>query len=86
MTSAPPRCPVSSALQQVAVWATTRPSRARKSRHKVMGAKGSTIADVLMAIVFVALATTLVAHPNTAKDIAATGNAFSGSIKAATGK
>jgi hypothetical protein len=51
-----------------------------------MGAKGSTIADVLMAIVFVALATTLVAHPNTAKDIAATGNAFSGSIKAATGK
>jgi len=39
-----------------------------------------------MAIVFVALATTLVAHKNTAGDIAATGNAFSNSIKAATGQ
>jgi hypothetical protein len=50
-----------------------------------MGARGSTIADVLMALVFVALATTLVAHRNTATDIAAAGNAFSSSIKAATG-
>lgn len=41
--------------------------------------------DILMGIVFVALATTLVAHPNTAKDINAAGNAFSSSIKAATG-
>lgn len=47
---------------------------------------GSRFADVLTAIVFVALATTLVAHPNTSKDISAAGNAFSGSIKAATGQ
>lgn len=47
-----------------------------------MGAK---FADILMALVFVALATTLVAHKNTAGDITAAGNAFSGSIKAATG-
>lgn len=39
--------------------------------------------DVLMGIVFVALATTLVMHNNTASDINAAGNAFSGSIKAA---
>lgn len=39
--------------------------------------------DVLMAIVFVALATTLVSHKNTASDINAAGNAFSGSLKAA---
>lgn len=43
------------------------------------------IADIMTAIVFVALATTLVAHKNTAGDITAAGNAFSGSIKAATG-
>ena len=36
-------------------------------------------------VVFVALATTLVAHPNTAKDITALGNAFSGSLRAARG-
>jgi hypothetical protein len=47
--------------------------------------RGSTIADIFMAIVFVALATTLVAHKNTSTDISAAGNAFSGSIKAATG-
>ena len=47
--------------------------------------RGASIADVLMAIVFVALATTLVAHKNTSSDIAAAGNAFSSSIKAATG-
>jgi len=47
--------------------------------------RGSSIADVLMGIVFVALATTIVAHPNTAKDITSAGNAFSGSIMAATG-
>jgi len=39
--------------------------------------------DVLMAIVFVALATTLVSHKNTAADINAAGNAFSSSITAA---
>jgi hypothetical protein len=47
--------------------------------------KGASIADVLMAIVFVALATTLVSHKNTSSDISAAGNAFSSSIKAATG-
>lgn len=47
--------------------------------------KGSSIGDVMMALVFVALATTLVAHNNTASDVTAAGNAFSGSIKAATG-
>jgi hypothetical protein len=47
--------------------------------------KGSTIGDIAMAIVFVALATTLVTHKNTSSDITAAGNAFSGSIKAATG-
>jgi len=47
--------------------------------------RGASLADILMAIVFVALATTLVAHKNTSTDIAAAGNAFSGSIKAATG-
>jgi hypothetical protein len=38
--------------------------------------------DVLMGIVFVALATTLVAHPNTSRIITASGNAFSNSLKA----
>jgi hypothetical protein len=47
--------------------------------------RGSGIGDILMALVFVALATTLVAHKNTSSDISAAGNAFSGSIKAATG-
>lgn len=48
-----------------------------------MGGHASGFLDVLMAIVFVALATTLVIHKNTAGDINAAGNAFSGSIKAA---
>lgn len=39
--------------------------------------------DVMMGLVFVALATTLVIHPNTSSDINAAGNAFSTSIKAA---
>ncbi len=47
--------------------------------------RGAGIGDVLTGLVFVALATTLVAHKNTSTDIAAAGNAFSGSIKAATG-
>lgn len=46
---------------------------------------GSTIGDVLTGLVFVALATTLVAHQNTSSDILAAGNAFSTSVKAATG-
>lgn len=44
------------------------------------------IADVMSLIVLVALATTLVAHKNTAADINALGGAFSGAIRAATGK
>lgn len=44
-----------------------------------------TIANVAMAIVFVALATTLVAHPGTSKVITAGGTAFSSSLKAAMG-
>jgi hypothetical protein len=47
---------------------------------------GGSLGDVLTGLVFVALATTLVAHKNTASDIGAAGNAFSGSIKAATGQ
>lgn len=43
------------------------------------------IADIAMAIVFVALATTLVAHPGTASVITASGGAFSNSLKAARG-
>lgn len=41
--------------------------------------------DVLMGIVFVALITTIVAHPKTSSDITAAGNAFSNSLKAAQG-
>lgn len=39
--------------------------------------------DVLMGIVFVALAATLVSHPETARVITASGNAFSNSLRAA---
>jgi len=48
--------------------------------------RGSSIADVMMGLVFVALATTLVSHRNTASDINAAGGAFSSSIQAATGQ
>lgn len=44
------------------------------------------IADIAMAIVFVALATTIVAHPGSAGVITATGKAFSSSLSAAQGK
>lgn len=43
------------------------------------------LADIAGAIVMVALVTTIVAHPETAKVINAFGNAFSGSLKAAQG-
>ena len=46
----------------------------------------SDISRVLLAIVVVAGITTLVAHKNTAKDLAALGKAYSDSIKAAIGK
>lgn len=48
--------------------------------------RGGSLLDVLTGLVFVALATTLVAHKNTSTDIASAGNAFSSSIKAATGQ
>lgn len=44
------------------------------------------IFDVAAGIVTVAMITTLVMHKNTADDIKALGNAFSGSISAALGK
>lgn len=47
--------------------------------------RGGSLIDVLTGLVFVALATTLVVHKNTASDVSAAGNAFSSSIKAATG-
>jgi hypothetical protein len=48
--------------------------------------RGGGFMDVLTGLVFVALATTLVSHKGTASDITSAGNAFSGSIKAATGQ
>lgn len=44
-----------------------------------------TIINVMGAIVTVALVTTIVSHPQSANVITSLGNAFSGSIKAATG-
>lgn len=44
------------------------------------------IYDVAGGIVLVALATTIVSRPNTAKVVSAIGSAFSGSIRAALGK
>lgn len=46
--------------------------------------RASGFTDVLMGIVFVALAATLVAHANTATIVTAAGNAFSNSLSAAT--
>ena len=42
-------------------------------------------ADIVGAIVMVALVTTLVSHPKTASVVSATGRAFSGSLLAAQG-
>lgn len=47
--------------------------------------KVNTFMDVLGAIVTVALVTTIVAHPNTASQITAAGNAFSGVLRASQG-
>jgi hypothetical protein len=47
---------------------------------------GATIAEVMGSIVFVALITTIVAHPNTASVVTSFGNAFTNSLKAAEGK
>lgn len=47
--------------------------------------RSGSFVDILGGIVFVALITTIVAHPNTATDITAAGNAFSNSLRTATG-
>jgi hypothetical protein len=44
------------------------------------------ISSIMAAIVGVAMVTTIVAHPGTAGVIRASGDAFSGSIRAALGK
>jgi hypothetical protein len=44
------------------------------------------LASIGSAIVAVALVTTIVAHPQSAKVIAAVGSAFAGSLRAAMGK
>lgn len=48
--------------------------------------KANDLFDVMGGIVLVALATTLVSSRNTARQITALGNAFSGSITAALGR
>jgi len=47
---------------------------------------GDKIANVLSAIVFVALVTTIVGHAGSAGVIRAFGEAFSGALKAAQGR
>jgi len=44
------------------------------------------VGDIALAIVMVAMVTTIVAHRNSARVISATGRAFTGSIRAATGR
>jgi uncharacterized protein YejL (UPF0352 family) len=46
---------------------------------------GSGVVNVMGAIVFVALVTTIVAHPNTSAVIKSFGEAFTNSLKAAEG-
>lgn len=46
----------------------------------------NSIVDVMVWITIVALATTIVAHPESAKILTAGGQAFSSSLKAAQGK
>lgn len=47
--------------------------------------RADSIVDVMVWITIVALATTIVAHPNSAKIIEAAGKAFASSLKAAQG-
>jgi hypothetical protein len=47
---------------------------------------GDKLFNVLGAIVTVAMVTTIVSHPQSAAVISASGAAFAGSIRAATGK
>lgn len=44
------------------------------------------VADIALAIIGVAMVTTIVAHKNSARVITAVGNSFSSSIRAATGR
>lgn len=44
------------------------------------------VSDIALAIVAVAMITTIVAHRNSARVVTAVGNAFSSSIRAATGR
>lgn len=44
------------------------------------------VADIFMALVFVAGVTTIVAHPDSAKIITAGGSTFVNSLRAAQGK
>lgn len=44
------------------------------------------VADIALAIVAVAMITTIVSHRNSSRVISAVGRAFSGSIRAATGR
>lgn len=46
----------------------------------------SKVVDVLGAIVTVALVTTIVSHPQTARVVTAFGNAFANSLRAAQGR
>ena len=48
--------------------------------------KAANVVDIAAAIVTVALVTTIVARPESARVITAIGNAFSGGIKAAMGR
>jgi threonine/homoserine/homoserine lactone efflux protein len=45
---------------------------------------GATFGDILMAVVWVGIATLIVTSPDTSKALTAAGNAFSSSIKVAT--
>jgi hypothetical protein len=51
-----------------------------------MKVKPNNIFDVLGGIVLVAMVTTVVTSPNTAKQITAAGNAFGGLVAASLGK
>ena len=44
------------------------------------------VSEIALAIVAVAMVTTIVAHKNSARVITAVSNGFSGSIRAATGR
>lgn len=61
-----------------------RPPTTRKERIPPVGF--DRIANIGAAIVGVAMVTTLVSSPNTARIVAAIGNTFAGSLRAAMGR